>query len=201
MLATGGGVQGTGVEWITMVEEAGPAAEPLILDGPSRIDGWGQFARRSIRRGEVVLVLLGEVVTTADLTRIVAAGKYHNSIAIGEDEHLLIDVLDPPQHQAHVRHVARTGGMNHSCDANLWLHDARTIVARRDIAVGEELAIDYALFTVDPNWVIVACTCGSPLCRGRVTGDDWRRPDVQARYWEHFSPFINERIRQLTHQE
>jgi len=38
------------------------------------------------------------------------------------------------------------------------------------------------------------CRCGSPLCRGVITGDDWRRTDLQARYRGHFSPFIDARI-------
>jgi hypothetical protein len=66
--------------------------------------------------------------------------------------------------------------------------------ARRDIAAGEELTFDYALCTVNSAWHIDPCACGSPLCRRRVTGDDWRRKDLQQRYAGHFSPFINERI-------
>jgi GNAT superfamily N-acetyltransferase len=82
---------------------------------------------------------------------------------------------------------------NHSCDPNLWMADAITIVARRRIEAGEEATIDYALVTVDEGWRM-ACRCGSPLCRDVVTGSDWTRHDLQQRYRDHFAPFINQRI-------
>ena len=73
-----------------------------------------------------------------------------------------------------------------------------SLVARRDIEAGEEVTVDYALFTTQSNWMLDnRCRCGSPYCRRVVTGDDWRREDVQERYRDHFSPFINRRIERL----
>jgi hypothetical protein len=85
----------------------------------------------------------------------------------------------------------RAGGCNHSCDSNLWMQDAFTVCARQDIAAGEELTLDEALIGVDPDWSMESCNCGSPYCRGHVTGNDWRPPELQKRYSGHFSPFIN----------
>ncbi|GLV60705.1 hypothetical protein KDH_75240 [Dictyobacter sp. S3.2.2.5] len=31
-----------------------------------------------------------------------------------------------------------------------------------------------------------------------ITGNDWQRRDVQERYRDHFSPFLNERIRRFS---
>jgi uncharacterized protein len=70
-------------------------------------------------------------------------------------------------------------------------------VARRPIAAGEELTIDYALFTASPDWSLSPCRCGLACCRQMITGSDWMRPDVQARYRGHFSPFLNRRIEAL----
>ena len=88
-----------------------------------------------------------------------------------------------------------TDYINHSCDPNVWMLDEVTLAARRDIPVGEELTIDYCLFEGDedhaPPWT---CRCGTTLCRGRFTGRDWRRADLQERYLGHFSPFIRARI-------
>jgi hypothetical protein len=53
--------------------------------------------------------------------------------------------------------------------------------------------VDYATHTADLAWSMT-CTCGSPHCRRVVTNEDWRRPDVQERYADHFSPFLNRRI-------
>jgi hypothetical protein len=53
--------------------------------------------------------------------------------------------------------------------------------------------VDYALFTAQPGWAM-HCRCGSPLCRHRVTGNDWKLAGLRERYRGHFSPFINDRI-------
>jgi hypothetical protein len=75
------------------------------------------------------------------------------------------------------------------------MQGAVTISTRRQVATGEELTIDYALFTANPGWSM-PCLCGSRLCRGVATGCDWRRSDLQPRYRGHFAPFITKLIRQ-----
>lgn len=85
--------------------------------------------------------------------------------------------------------------INHSCDPNTWMIDAFTHVARRNIQKGEEVTNDYALMEADENFVTKwECRCGSPICRKRITGKDWRLPELQARYKGHFSPLVNKRI-------
>ena len=80
--------------------------------------------------------------------------------------------------------------------AGLWLQEEVTMIARRAIAAGEELTLDYALTTVEPDWQLdQPCQCGTPACRHIIRGTDWQLPDVQQRYQGHFAPFINERIR------
>jgi hypothetical protein len=74
--------------------------------------------------------------------------------------------------------------MNHSCDPNVWWADSYTMVARRDIAAGEELTYDYAMTEVDVPFAM-DCRCGSPMCRKRVTNLDHLDAAWQARYGEH----------------
>ena len=38
------------------------------------------------------------------------------------------------------------------------------------------------------------CDCGAADCRGVVTSEDWRRPDLQARYAGHWVPALAARI-------
>jgi hypothetical protein len=40
-------------------------------------------------------------------------------------------------------------------------------IALRDIAAGEELTFDYSTTMSGDDWTM-ACTCGSPLCRGTI---------------------------------
>lgn len=137
----------------------------------------------------MVVIIGGCRMTEAQFRAFQSQAERYDAVQIGEDLHL----------------VDTSGGLeavgvslNHSCDSNLWMRDAVTLVARRDIPPGEEITVDYALFTAQPDWKLeLPCNCGSPVCRHEITGNDWKLPDVQARYRDHFSPFINARIARL----
>lgn len=157
--------------------------DPRVEIRSSTVEGRGLFAKERIAAREVVSVMGGEVLPAAALDVVKTRPKY-SSAFIADDLIIVLRDDDP-----------LTFG-NHSCDPNLWMHDEVSEEARRDIAPGEELTVDYALLTDDPTWSML-CNCGSPLCRGSVRGDDWRLPELQQRYVNHFSPFINARIRRL----
>ena len=57
---------------------------------------------------------------------------------------------------------------NHSCDANTTF-DGLNVVARRPIAAGEELTVDYAEL-LGEDGESFSCRCGAPSCRGMVRG-------------------------------
>jgi D-alanine-D-alanine ligase len=78
--------------------------------------------------------------------------------------------------------------INHSCDPNVWL-DGLNMVARRDIAVGEQLCIDYATFC-GPEMKPFDCQCPSPLCRDVIRGTDYLLPELRERYGDHVSPYV-----------
>jgi release factor glutamine methyltransferase len=157
--------------------------DPLIAVRPSRIEGLGLFAATPIRRGAVVGILGGRAIDDEELGHIARTREKYNSAAIDEGVNLLLEDDEL---------IARG---NHSCDPNLWMRDAFTLEARRDIALGEEVTVDYGLQTA-VEWEM-PCNCGSPLCRGVIRGTDWQIPELQQRYAGHFSPFLNERIAAL----
>jgi uncharacterized protein (DUF952 family) len=154
---------------------------PKLGVRPSRIEGLGLFAMSDIAEGEPVSVLGGRAMTNEEFAAYVATVERWSAAAVDEDLNVVQEDDDP----------LRRG--NHSCDPELWMADELTLVARRAMTLGEEASVDYALMTVDETW-IMACRCGRPGCRGSVTGSDWRRADLQARYRGHFSPFIERRI-------
>jgi hypothetical protein len=156
--------------------------DPRVEVRRSAIDGQGLFATASIRAGEIVGVLGGTAHRDDEVRG--AGPMAHSSVAIDEGVNLVQDEDDPMQFG------------NHSCDPNLWLTDEVTTVARRDIRASEELTIDYALESGYAGWSML-CTCGAAKCRGRVTGQDWKLPDVQRAYRGHFSPFLERRIEAL----
>ncbi len=78
--------------------------------------------------------------------------------------------------------------VNHSCDPNVWL-EGLDLVARRDIAAGEELCMDYGTF-YGPAMASFECVCRSPLCRGTIRGTDYLLPALRERYGPHMSAFL-----------
>jgi len=161
--------------------------DPRIEIRKSSISGNGMFAREPIRQGESVCIVGGMAMTDAEFASFQSNHALYNSIQIDDHLHL---VEDPE-----VTRSLDVSSMNHSCDSSTWMADEVTLVARRDIGAGEEVTVDYALFTTQSNWMLDnRCHCGSPDCRRIITGDDWRRKEVQERYRNHFSPFINRRI-------
>ena len=108
------------------------------------------------------------------------SAPFIDTITIGEGLHLVL----PPAQPIHYG--------NHSCDPNLWWLDALTLAARRHIDRGEEVTNDYGTSSGDPAFQM-ECQCGSRLCRRVVTGNDWRREDLRARYEDHWVPALRAR--------
>ncbi|HET9913481.1 MAG TPA: SET domain-containing protein-lysine N-methyltransferase [Anaerolineales bacterium] len=160
--------------------------DPRIEFRKSRISGDGMFAREPFKKGEVVCIVGGAVMTDAEFAAFQAVHSLYSFIQIDENLYLVEDLETTRFLYA---------SMNHSCDSSTWMDDEVTLAARRDIESGEEFTVDYALFTTQSNWMLDnRCHCGSAHCRRVITGDDWQREDVQERYRHHFSPFINRRI-------
>lgn len=82
--------------------------------------------------------------------------------------------------------------INHSCDPTAWLRGL-DVVARRDLAPGDEITLDYATFCTEPMRDF-ACACGAPTCRGVVRGTDHLQPTV-ARYGGHLSDYVRRKRR------
>lgn len=81
--------------------------------------------------------------------------------------------------------------LNHSCDPNSWLQGL-DLVARRPIARGEEIRIDYATFC-GPQMNGFVCDCGAADCRGVVTSVDHLLPELEQRYGSHLSAYVRRR--------
>ena len=131
----------------------------------SPTQGIGTFALAPIRDGEAVEVVGGVLMDEEEFRAFVHKTLRFNAIQVDEGLHL----LEHPE--VTERHAG--GSLNHSCDSNFWMADEVTLVARTDIAADEELRVDYALHTADPDWELDGpCNCGSALCRGTVRGSD-----------------------------
>jgi len=150
---------------------------------PSPIHGKGLFATAPIRKGEVVCVKGGHVFTGENL-RGITARLGPAEIQIADD--LFIGPLDEEE---------REGGMiysNHSCDPNIGIQGQVVFLAMRDIAAGEELTHDWA--TTDNDTYEMECNCGAANCRKVITGQDWRKPELQEKYRGFMASYLQSKI-------
>lgn len=152
---------------------------------PSAIAGRGLVAVEAIAAGEVVAVKGGHVVDTATL-RAQPERLRNSEVQIAEGLHLM--ALAEEEYEPVMLFI------NHSCAPNVGFRGNTVLVAMADVAAGAELTTDYALFdgTVWPE--PLRCACGATGCRGVVTGDDWRRPELQTRHEGWFSTYLADRI-------
>jgi len=157
---------------------------PKVRRGdPSRLHGRGLFAVEPIGTGEVVAVKGGHIVDTGTLARL-PEELQNSEIQITEGLHLA--ALTEDEYESVMLFL------NHSCDPNVGFAGNVVLVAMRGVAPDEELTTDYALF--DTSAGEIACACGAPSCRHRVTGQDWQLPELQTRYSGFFSWYLERRI-------
>jgi len=81
---------------------------------------------------------------------------------------------------------------NHSCTPNIGIQGQIVFVAMRDIQAGEELTHDWA--TTDDDTYEMQCHCGAENCRGIITGQDWRRKDLQEKYRDYMAWYLQRKI-------
>jgi SET domain-containing protein len=126
----------------------------MIFDGvevrPSGQLGRGVFALREFRQGD--LVIRGIVEKVID-----KRGEHTFTI-----------------HGVHVVLAGPACLVNHSCDPNC-MHvfnesGAFDFIARREIAVGEQITHDTSAYEYEVAHFSQKCLCGSEKCRGEVKG-------------------------------
>lgn len=138
----------------------------------SAIHGRGVFAARNIRKGTRLVEYKGERISWEEAERRYPKDPipYHT---------FLFEVGDGSQCLDAVRRGSPAKWINHSCNPNCEAEedeDERVfIVARRDIAEGEELTYDYNLTFEErisraEQKRRYPCWCGAKKCRGTMLG-------------------------------
>jgi hypothetical protein len=151
----------------------------------SNIHGSGLFVVEHISKGDLIVRWGGDYVNQEQAAEAEAAGKL-----VMQWDNDLYSIEDRGEDDGYF--------INHSCNSNLWMDGAFSLVARTDISEGEEATADYALWEADKDYISKwLCKCGMADCRGRVTGTDWELRTIRDKYRNHFSPLINKRIELL----
>ena len=157
---------------------------PGLVESPcSRGKGLGTFAARSCKKGDVLAVFGGDVLTYSELEEC-APERKRNCVQITEALYLVPRAVGPGDH------------INHSCAPNAGIRGQILLVALRDIEGGEEICYDYAM-TDTSDYDQFSCLCGTSECRGSITGNDWKLPNLRTKYHGYFSSYVESLQAQL----
>lgn len=138
--------------------------------------GRGVYAARDFRAGDFVLPLTGKARRRAEIDW-TNAGVLRYVIQVDDD-----------------LFMEGEGGaddyINHSCAPNIGPSpQGESYYALRDIGKGDELLIDYSMYDYDDGFRM-DCLCGTPPCRGVITGFSALDPDTQKRLLPGCLPYI-----------
>lgn len=161
------------------------SSKTAVRDSP--IHGKGLFATQAISEGEIVAVKGGYILTGPEWA---ALEPRLGPAEIQISEELFIAPTLKEQRDGCMLYT------NHCCDPNIAVQWQIAFIAMRDIASGEELTHDWA--TTDDLDYTMKCKCGSPDCRGTVTGKDWMKKELQEKYKGWFCWFIQRKIDAIT---
>ena len=154
---------------------------PKLENRPNNEKGnYGVFARLPVKKGELISLWGGKIISADEVDRDME-NFTQQVLQIEENFYLLTPSMEPAD------------CFNHSCDPNVGLTGQIGLIAMHDIQAGEEICLDYAMCD-GSNYDEFDCSCGVPDCRGRVTGEDWKRPELWDRYEGYFSPYLQRRI-------
>jgi SET domain-containing protein len=149
----------------------------------SGIDRRGIVSVEHISKHEIIAVKGGHIMDSAELATLPETLR-ESDVQIADD--LFLAARDEAEFEPVMLFL------NHSCEPNAGFAGNIVIIAMRDIEPGEEVTTDYALF--DDSDGQMACNCGTPSCRGTISGRDWQIPDLQRRYGSYFSWYLREKI-------
>jgi hypothetical protein len=157
---------------------------PKCENRAHREGGCGVFAIADIAKDELVSLWGGRIIGVDDLDPSIP--RFTQRILQLDEGLYLLTAEEPEPNDC----------FNHSCEPNLGFFGQIGLVAMRDIKAGEELTFDYAMSDGSP-YDEFECHCGLPHCRGRITGSDWKLPELWKKYHGYFSPYLARRIATL----
>jgi SET domain-containing protein len=139
----------------------------LLRVRPSRIQGRGVFAARSIAEGTRIIEYVGEVISEEE------ADRRYDDRAMERHQTYLFQLADGRCIDGAVDgNEARL--INHSCEPNCEAVEVNGhiwIESIRPIAAGEELSYDYAYERVEDDETLASlyvCRCGAARCRATI---------------------------------
>lgn len=152
-----------------------------------RVDGLGMFAKERIEEGEIVCVKGGNIISKKNFDELSVIVQQH---AMQIEDQIYLGPISESEIERNSMFL------NHSCNPNLGIKGQIVFVATRNVDVGEELSIDYAMMYANEIACLpLSCKCGSSECRGEIAHTDWQNAELQEKYGEFFVDFIVSKIK------
>jgi hypothetical protein len=157
---------------------------PKAIVKESPIHGKGLFAKEQISKDEIVCVKGGYIL---DRLQLESLQDWYRAAEISISDGLFIGPALEEERQGSLIFS------NHSCDPNIGVQGQIVFIAMREIQSGEELTHDWA--TTDDEDYSLNCNCGAANCRKVITGQDWRKKELQKKYAGYFSWYLERKIK------
>lgn len=128
------------------------------------VNGYGIFAKRSIKKAEVIFKL-------EDTPQRIATKRFIENHWSERQQKDFRNYAYPISDEVYIlwdKEAQNWAPQNHSCDPNT-VYDGLNQIAQRDIEKGEELTLDYGDI-VNETQESFNCNCGSINCRKIITG-------------------------------
>lgn len=156
----------------------------------TEIYGKGVFAKKNIKRDETLAIFGGYIKS------IVEEEALEDSVSdegVQISEEFCLGILE-------ARDLENASFFNHSCNPNAGFKGQIFLVAIKNIKKDEQVTFDYAMVlskTKNAKFYKMKCFCGSKYCRGYVTDNDWRKPELKKKYNGYFQWYLQEKINNL----
>jgi uncharacterized protein len=144
--------------------------EDRVYSKDIKTKGKSLFAKNEIKKGEIALIIKGEIVNKPTIYTIpIEKDKFIDDSNLG-------------------RYLC------HSCNPNCGIKDKTKIVAMRDIKKDEEITIDYAMIVsryenemTNENRI---CKCGEDNCRGELGEYSKLSSNLKKKYKGFISEYL-----------
>jgi len=165
---------------------------PALSLQESQIEGTGYTTTSPVKKDEILIVQSGQCIHISEIDSQSKAPEWYTGFQIETSVYYYPHTIEEKPLLEGIFRI------NHACEPNAGFSGQITLVAMRDIAVGEEITYDYAMTDIETAleapWTPEQCLCKKESCRSLITGDDWKIPELQIRYAGYFSAHVTKAI-------
>lgn len=147
----------------------------------SNIEKKGIFAKEKINKDELICVWGGKILNEQEVLNL-PKEQIPYVLQIADNLWIGSNVVESADY------------LNHSCNPNAGLKGQIFLVSLRDIDIGEEITMDYAMaVTKFIGMKDFLCNCKTQNCRKIISENDWKNTELQKKYYGYFSSYIQKK--------